>query len=355
MQPYIVLRRVDKWDKIKQEAETKQRPTDYILLLQEKLKASLVLPDVEPTNTDKLLSLLEGKPENWALARKLAHELDEDDIVFCDCEDSATPIATVFANRQNRPTIVAFFQNFTRLRGLASTRLLKVSRTIDLFIVCSTYQRDRLREHLNLPESQVCFIPFCVDFNFFSPGSSSAGKIKPVIASVGLENRDYRLLALATEKMDVDVRISGVSPHAKQLKRSFPKVMPDNMSRRFYEWNELVQLYRDADIVVVSSFESNYASGITSLQEAVACKRPIIATKTRGLSSYLETDAILTVEPGDVEGLKQAISYLLKNPEEARERAERAYQMAVDQYSVQHFTNTVVDYMKDVNSARKSK
>lgn len=354
MQPYIVLRRVDDWEQIKQEAQTKQRPRDYILLLEEKLKASLILPHVEPSNTDKLLSVWEGKPENWALARKLSHELDEDDIVFCDCEDSATPIATLFAHRQNRPTIVAFFQNFTRLRGLASTKLLRVSRAIDLFIVCSTYQRDRLRQHLNLPESQVRFIPFCVDFNFFSPGSS-AKKIKPMIASVGLENRDYRLLALATEKMDVDVRISGVSPHAKQLKRSFPKVLPDNMSRRFYAWNELVQLYRDADIVVVSSFESNYASGITSLQEAVACKRPIIATKTRGLSSYLQTDAILTVEPGDVEGLKQAISYLLKNPEEARERAERAYQIAVDQYSVEHFTNTVVDYIKDVHSARKPK
>ena len=27
--------------------------------------------------------------------------------------------------------------------------------------------------------------------------------------------------------------------------------MPENMSRKFYEWPDLVQLYRDADVIAV--------------------------------------------------------------------------------------------------------
>lgn len=346
MQPYIVLRRVDNWEKIRQEAETKQCPRDYILLLQDKINASLVLPDVEPSNTDRLFSLLEGQPENWALARKLSYELDEDDIVFCDCEGSAIPIATLFADRQNRPKIVVFFHNFTRPRGLVSTKLLKVSRAIDTFLVCSTYQRDFLCRYLNLPESQVRYVPYRVDLNFFTPGIPSQGKTRPIIASVGLENRDYQLLAAATQDLDVEVRISGTSSHAKTLNRAFPDVLPANMSRKFYKWNELVQLYRDSDIVVVTVFESGQAAGGTSLLEAMACKRPIIATKTKGLACYLDPDSILTVNPGDVVGLKQAISHLLKHPDEGKERAERAYQIALKQHSIEEFTDTIVECMK---------
>ena len=52
-----------------------------------------------------------------------------------------------------------------------------------------------------------------------------------MIVSVGLEQRDYRTLAAATADMDVDVKISGFSEDAEVLQRSFPDVLPANMSR----------------------------------------------------------------------------------------------------------------------------
>ncbi|HAG81570.1 MAG TPA: hypothetical protein DCL61_10470 [Cyanobacteria bacterium UBA12227] len=61
------------------------------------------------------------------------------------------------------------------------------------------------------------------------------------------------------------------------------------MSCCFYEWPELVQLYRDADIVVIILVENKFAAGIQVMHEALACRRPVTITRTQGMSQYLET------------------------------------------------------------------
>ena len=46
--------------------------------------------------------------------------------------------------------------------------------------------------------------------------------------------------------------------------------MPENMSRKFYEWPDLVQLYRDADVIAVCLVDNKYAAGVQGLLEAMA-------------------------------------------------------------------------------------
>ncbi|MEM5838768.1 hypothetical protein AAHH59_10735, partial [Pediococcus acidilactici] len=57
-------------------------------------------------------------------------------------------------------------------------------------------------------------LPDQTDTIFFRPSPASLDKPRPVIASVGLEKRDYRTLAAATSDLDVDVKISGFSRDA---------------------------------------------------------------------------------------------------------------------------------------------
>jgi glycosyltransferase involved in cell wall biosynthesis len=344
---HIVLKSMDEdyLVQMSKEAKAGQCPNFDFLMLPEKIGATTYLTNVRPSYKDKLLGFLEAKPENWALARKLSNQLDKNDVIYCTSEEVAIPIAAFYSGKKNRPRIISFFSNLVRPRALLSTKLFRVVRSIDLFLVVSPYQGQILSKYLNVPESRIRLLWHKVDLSFFTPACSSEGKSRPVIASVGLEKRDYRLIAAATNDMDVEVKISGNSPHARQLSRSFPDVMPPNMSCRFYPWDELVQLYRDADIVIVSTFENNYAAGVTSLLEAMACKRPIIVTRTKGLTRYLDSDAMLTVNPGDVEGLKQAIVYLLNHPEKAKELAEQAYQIAVMRHSIEGFVDEVAACM----------
>ena len=95
------------------------------------------------------------------------------------------------------------------------------------------------------------------------------------------------------------------------------------MERRFYEWPELVQLYRDADAVVVSCRENKYAAGVQSLMEGSSCGRPIIATKTTGLQSYLD-HSVVTVNPDSPDEMASAIRLILSNPDHAQKLASAA-------------------------------
>ena len=77
------------------------------------------------------------------------------------------------------------------------------------------------------------------DTQFFTPRPVSGEKKRQTVVSVGLEKRDYRLLAAATADLNVDVKISGFSKDAKALSQAFPDTMPENMSRKFYSWPDL--------------------------------------------------------------------------------------------------------------------
>jgi len=101
------------------------------------------------------------------------------------------------------------------------------------------------------------------------------------------------------------------------------------MKQDFYEWTDLVQLYRDADIVVVSTFPSTYASGVQSLMEGMACARPIIATQTLGLREYAEdASTVLAVSPGNASEMRGAIERMLAEKEFANELAKAGHTRA---------------------------
>ena len=92
-----------------------------------------------------------------------------------------------------------------------------------------------------------------------------------------------------------------------------------------------MQLYRDSDVVAAPLVPCNYAAGVTTLMEAMACDRPVVATRTTGLSDYLTPpDAVSVVEPFDATAMRAAIVRLLEDPEEARSRARRGHEFAIE-------------------------
>jgi glycosyltransferase involved in cell wall biosynthesis len=156
-------------------------------------------------------------------------------------------------------------------------------------------------------------------------------------------------LAEVTSDLPVDVKISGFSADVKALSKTFPVKMPANMECKFYSWPDSHQLYRDADIVVVSLMESRDTAGVTTLLEAMACGCPIIATSSPGLMDYLDrTDVVMTVAPHDKAGLRKAITHLLANPEEAKLRGQRAYNLAQERYTCQLFLENLTKRLQSL-------
>ncbi len=349
MKYHLALGRALDLDAIAQNAQAGQCPRHVMKALSLALEATVHQSETAPVLLiDKIRSKISGSPEQWALARKLATQLTSKDLVFCTGEDIGIPIAALCGAKRDRPKIAVFVHNLDRPRGYLSSKLFRLAHRIDLFVTNARPQADFLHHKLHLPESQIYLLPEQTDTHFFTPGSPTPGKTRPTIVSVGLEKRDYRTVAAATQDLDADVRISGFSRDARALAQAFPETMPHNMTRKFYEWTELVQLYRDADVVVVSLVENKFCAGLTTVLEAMSCRRPVVVTQTQGLSEYVKPAIATVINPGDADAMNKAITQLLSQPNEAQAQADRGYEQVLNHHNSEGYVEKLVDRLRSV-------
>lgn len=346
MKYHLALSRSIDLERIGHDAELGLSPRHVMWTISQRLGATIHQPSGHPVSFfDKIRSKISSRPEHWALARKLSERLDSNDTIFCPGEDMGIPIATLCGAKRNRPKIAVFFHNIDRPRGRLAMKLFRLVDNIDFFVSNTRLKLDLFRDW-GVPESRLLMLPEQTDTAFFTPGVSQPNKQRPIIASVGLEKRDYRVLAEATADLDVDVKIGGFSKDARATAQAFPETMPANMSNKFYSWPDLLQLYRDADIVAVTLTENKCCAGVTSLVEAMACRRPLVVTKTQGLADYVAPPGIATVvNPGDAKGLRDVIAKLLNNPQEAEAQARRGYELALKEHNSENYVELLTGWL----------
>lgn len=354
MAHHILLPRVMSLPEQSDRAARHEEPRHALALLSDSLQATVHEPGGTPPQrpglADRLRAVVIPPQSLWDLARSVAACTGAGDTIFCPSEAGGLQLAALLSARTtHRPRLAMFVHNIDRPRARWALNRWKMARTVDVFFACSQAQVEFLRNELKLSEDRVRFIWDHTDTRFFTPGKPSPSKTRPVVASVGLEQRDYVTLAAATADLDVDVRISGFSKDSATLARSFPKELPSNMSRRFYEWCDLVQLYRDADVVVVSCYENKYAAGVQSLMEASACRRPIVATLTKGLSAYLGKHTV-AVLPGDTKAMRAAILSSIDDPAVAETRAALGYVEATERYDLNRYVDNLSAAMHSLAS-----
>jgi glycosyltransferase involved in cell wall biosynthesis len=351
MKYHVVLSRHFDLEQFEQDAQADRCPRHTLRTLSQQLGATVHDPSeylASVTTSDRILSKLTGgsQPEHWAMARALSQKLTREDIVFSVGEDSGYPIAILCGTPKNGPKISVMVHNADRLRARLTLKLFNLANRIDLFITNTAFKADYLRQYLSLPAPQVFLVDEQTDTRFFTPGPQSPNKTRPIIGSGGLEQRDYRTLAKATQDLDVDVKVSAVSPNAKVYQDTFPEEMPANMSCDYYDWQNLRQLYRDADVVVVSLKDHSYQAGFTTLFEALACRRPVVMTRTPGLAEkFADAGMITGVQPEDTEGMKQAICHLLEHPDLAEQQAQRGYELVQEHYNSEQYVNSLAEQL----------
>ena len=346
MKYHIALSRQFDLKGIHQDAQAGKRPSHVMWDISQILEAKIYQPSTQQVlPVDTLRAKVISSPQHWALARQLALKVETEDVIFCAGEDIGFPIATLCNSKQERQKIIVFIHNVNRPRSRLALKMLNLAKRVDLFMTYTPSQAEFLREYLNLPQHRIClFLEQPTDISFFKPGSISQNKRRPLIASGGLEKRDYSTLAKATHDLDLDVKICAVSPNAASSKRAFPETLPENMSCHAYDWDELLQLYRDCDLVVVSLFENNYQAGLTTMFEALACRRPVVITRSPGIiQELIDTGIVIGVAPQDSDELRQVILKLLNNPKEAQVQAERGYQLMLEKYNHRKYIQAFVE------------
>ncbi len=319
--------------------------------LADELGAEICQPgDVEPTLIDRLAGRLFAAPETWAVARSLSARLDEGDLVYATGHDVGLALAAWNVVRRNGALAAVYYVAPDRprerlLTGLLTrlgARMLAVSGTDVKVGFLERRFGDRLFDVV-LADEQT-------DVEFFSPATETAPGAQdgPLVASAGLEQRDYRTLAAALEGTGAEAKVCAVSPNfSDRTPVTMPDPVPDTMSFGHLEFDELRDLYQQADVTVIPLLDNDYSAGLTVLMEASACGAPVIMTRTPGLAErFVDDDLVVGVPPGDVEALRSAITDVLADPDAARRRAERARDRILERHTSARYVRDLIDALE---------
>jgi glycosyltransferase involved in cell wall biosynthesis len=169
-----------------------------------------------------------------------------------------------------------------------------------------------------------------------------------VIGTVGRlsSEKGHRILLMATEAIleqypGTVFIIVGDGPLRRELEREFnsPSVIFTGIR------NDVPCLYRCMDFFVLPSFTEGFPMVIL---EAMASKLPVVATRVGEVPSLISRENGILAEPGDVEGIKQALLYLLRNRAIAKGMGEKGYQRVKDHLSSEKMAKNYMGIYRDI-------
>lgn len=116
---------------------------------------------------------------------------------------------------------------------------------------------------------------------------------------------------------------------------------------------DLVRAYQDADVVVLPSLTEAESFGMT-LVEAMACGRPVVASRVGGIPGVVRdgVDGLL-VPPGDVVALAGGLRRLLADPVLRATLGTAGRQAAVSRWDWRHPTAATLRILRDVAPRRQ--
>lgn len=197
------------------------------------------------------------------------------------------------------------------LDGIRQRNTARAMREQDVVLFAESERAETIRQ-CGVPPERVHANAFGVDADFWTP----ADRPGEFVLAVGNDGRrDYATLVAAIAELNVPVKIvtnralPALPPHVEHLRGSWhaPAVTDE----------ELRELYRRALAVVVPLEDSIQPSGQSVALQAMACGRPVILTRTRGLwtgEDFTDGRDLLLVEPGDADALRRALQRLLDAP-----------------------------------------
>jgi glycosyltransferase involved in cell wall biosynthesis len=126
--------------------------------------------------------------------------------------------------------------------------------------------------------------------------------------------RDFETLVRAFDGLDIPLLVKSSRP--------LPEPLPPNVRvlGEHIGFEALRDLYAHARLVALPLHDTLHPSGINSLLESMAMRRPVIVTDSQGVADYVENGATALVTPcGDAAALRSAVVSLW-NDQARRER-----------------------------------
>jgi glycosyltransferase involved in cell wall biosynthesis len=273
------------------------------------------------------------------------------DVIFANGENVGIPLAAMLRVHRDRPIHVLIGHRPSARKKRPFFRALHAQ--MDAIFVYATPQWEYARRELGIPASRLHLVPFHADHRFFRP-QPAAPDAPAMICSAGLEWRDYPTLMEAAHGLDVQVLLGAASPWSKHRNETARGKLPPNVSARRYDYAELRQLYAESRCVVVPLYENDFQAGITTILEAMAMGKAVIASRTTGqVDTIRHEENGLYVAPGDASALRAALRRVLEDPAEAARLGATARRDIEASLSLDHWVARIVHVVEILFSERR--
>jgi len=205
----------------------------------------------------------------------------------------------------------------------------------------SGFLEEKLIRNTQAPAEKVKVIPMPVTPDTFEPSPLPQDATKLILCVARFtpqKGLDYLLKAcrmLKDKEIDFRAKIVGEGPLREPLQEEIIKLQLENEVSLvdIIPQKDLNRLYAESYLCVLPSIEEGF--GLV-LVEAQLCKRPVIGTRSGGITDIIEDDVSgLLVPPRDHESLAQAMERILTDRQLAERLAEGGYGSALARFSPQ--------------------
>jgi glycosyltransferase involved in cell wall biosynthesis len=210
---------------------------------------------------------------------------------------------------------------------------------IDGVFCHSRLEVTRYQEIFSSGAGKFLFLPYGLHIDGFDRHHPFVPAASGPALSAGRSGRDYQLLTNVFSSNGLPLRIVCDRARALEGCSMAPNisVLQDCFDERYLD--EL----RKASVVIVPLSVGDISAGQMVIIQAMAYRKPIIATRTPTVEDYLShgVDSLL-VSPGDRIELQVALDRVYRDPEFAAKIGERAYARYVEAYSMRSFISRII-------------
>ena len=251
---------------------------------------------------------------------------------------------------QTHPPLIILSFNLqgvlSHFQGLARFGMRSVSRVV----VFTPSEVEQYRRTLSLPPDAISYCPhgWFDPMRWYAPRENSnldaPDQKGRFIFTSGRSYRDYETLARAVEGTEVSVKVSSRPFNLAGFR------LPNNMeSMGWLDYRVAQDYIYESSFYVVPLQAINFAGGDSSLLQAMSFGKAVVATRAASTETYIEPGQTgLLVEAGDVEGMRQAILHLWRNPEEARRMGQTARRRFEENHTMDHLAQRVYSIAQQV-------
>ena len=170
------------------------------------------------------------------------------------------------------------------------------------------------------------------------------------VVSAGKTHRDYDTLCAALKSVQIPTKIfCSVDCAPQRVVSPWVDVVRGGYKENVVSYTELRTWYDSAMVIAVPLREVDGLTGLTSLLDAMAMGKPVIITRNHCLDIDVEKEGCgLWVEPGDVDGWRSALSYMVEHRSEAEAMGRRGRALCECRYNIQQFAKQLAGIIKSL-------